>query len=276
MRYEPRMAHPLSFEIRTSGIWQMTSTVLCHRGQVVLIDPGYFPRELAELAQCAQARGQLAGLVFTHGHWDHVNGWRQLPAAPVWVSEPLAQAIAQDRESARTNLREAAAFDRRWYIDRDGPPAWPPADRLRSLREGDVLPLGETQLDVLQLPGHSDDGLGLWAREEGLLWVGDYLSPCEIPFVADLAAYRATLQRLLSLLDTLRCVLPGHGPPLSADEAREIAQADLSYLDALCEVAAAKTPASEAARAIALPRGRDNPDMHEHHRDNCRIAGLSL
>ena len=55
--------------------------------------------------------------------------------------------------------------------------------------------LGGLSFDALALPGHSPDGLGLVI--EDLLLVGDYLSPCEIPFVDDAAAYRRTLTRLL-------------------------------------------------------------------------------
>ena len=270
------MAAPLSFEIRTSGIWQMTSAVLAHEGQVVLVDPGYFPRELAELSALAQARGQVTGVVFTHGHWDHVMGWRHVPAAPVWVSPSLARAIAAEDGSADKDLRDAAAFDRRWYIDRGAPPAWPPADRLRSLGEDQPLSVGSTVLRSLLLPGHSADGLGLWAADPGVLLVGDYLSPCEIPFVADLAAYRDTLRRLLRLIDQVDCILPGHGPPLRPQDARAIARADLAYLDALADLAASRPASIAEALALPLPRARDNPDMLDHHRDNCRVAGFAL
>jgi glyoxylase-like metal-dependent hydrolase (beta-lactamase superfamily II) len=270
------MSSSLAFEVRHSGIWQLSSAVLCSEGQVLLIDPGYFPRELAELSALAEARGQVSGVVFTHGHWDHVMGWRHVPSAPVYVSQPLCQAIASGSESAQKDLRDAASFDRRWYVDRGGPPAWPPPDRLRSLAEGAILPLGSTLLSALQLPGHSADGLALLAREQGLLFLGDYLSPCEIPFVSDLGAYRATLGRLLALCDQLDRIVPGHGPILRPEQARAIARADLAYLDALAELAASPNPSLTAALAIPLPRASENPDMHEHHRDNCRAAGIPL
>lgn len=260
----------LSIEVRTSGIWQMTSAVLSSGGAALVIDPGYFPRELAELCALARARGAVTGVVFTHGHWDHVMGWRSFPDAEVLTSSSLHDVIVQGGEQAEKNLRDAADFDRRWYIDRGASPAWPPLARTRALAEGEVISIGDAQLMTLQLPGHSADGIALWERQSGVILVGDYLSPCEIPFVEDLTAYRATLRRLLQILPEIDRVLPGHGPALDRKQAQTIARADLAYLDALAECAARGD--SAAAQAVPLPRTAEIPEMREHHLDNCRAA----
>lgn len=270
------MATRLSVQVRHSGIWQLCSAVLASAGQVLVVDPAYFPRELSELASLAQDTGQVQGVVFSHGHWDHVIGWRHFPGAPVLASPGLVEAVQSDSERARSDLREAASFDRRWYIDRGAPLAWPPPATLQPLGEGQLIQLGDATLDVLHLPGHSPDGLGLWAADSGLLIVGDYLSPCEIPFIADLAAYRVTLRRLLKLLPQVEQVLPGHGPVLTAAQARDIAQADLTYLDAIteCLMLADSTTATARALAIPLPRAADIAEMRDHHRENLQGAGL--
>jgi hydroxyacylglutathione hydrolase len=259
-------------EIRHSGIWQLSSSVLSQDGAVLVIDPGYFPRELDELVSLAASRGEVRAVAFTHGHWDHVLGWRSFPGAPVLTSAHLAAAIRDGTTEAERNLRDARDFDGRWYVDRGAPLAWPPPEQLRPLAEGDPLRIGSLELTALSLPGHSPDGLGLFVASAGLLFVGDYLSPCEIPFVADLAAYRATLRRLLGLLDGTERVIPGHGPPLSAAEARAIAAADLRYLDALA--ACAESGDLRGAQALPLPRAAEVPGMPEHHLDNLRAAGL--
>lgn len=273
------MASELSLQVRHSGIWQLTSAVLSSVGQVLVLDPGYFPRELAELQALAHSAGEVQAVVFSHGHWDHVVGWRAFPTSRVLGSESLVEAITCDSERARRDLAEAADFDRRWYIDRGAPLAWPKASALQALHDGQTLSLGGATLQALRLPGHSPDGLGLLASQAGLLIVGDYLSPCEIPFVADLPAYRATLQRLLALLPQVERVVPGHGPVLSTAQARDIAQADLRYLDALagCVDRAADGSAAAYQRALSvpLPRGASIPEMQEHHRDNLEHAGLT-
>lgn len=268
------MTSSFSVEVRRSGIWQMTSAVLSCDGVCLIVDPGYFPRELDELTQLAQARGDVTMVAFTHGHWDHVMGWRSFPDARVLMSRGMEDAVDAGNEIATRNLRDAADFDRRWYIERGAPPAWPPPKQRQALAEGSVVQVGHASIEALLLPGHSADGLALWARESGWLLLGDYLSPCEIPFVENLAAYRATLRRLLAMLGDVRHVLPGHGRLLSPDEARAIAEADSAYLDALARCQDAND--AGAALSLTLPRAADVKEMQEHHRDNCRAAGLAV
>jgi glyoxylase-like metal-dependent hydrolase (beta-lactamase superfamily II) len=258
-------------ELRHSGIWQLASAVLSRDGAVVVIDPGYFPRELDELSQLARQHGEVLAVAFTHGHWDHVLGWRSFPGAAVWTSPRLAAAMRDG--TAERHLRDARDFDGRWYVERGAPYAWPPPERVRPVGEGDELQVGGFVLRALTLPGHSADGLGLHVPGAGLLVVGDYLSPCEIPFVEDLGAYRGTLRRLLTLLSEVQAVVPGHGPLLTAARARALAEEDLLYLDALARCAELGDAA--AARGLVLPRAAEVPGMAEHHLDNLRAAGLA-
>lgn len=256
---------PAGMEVRHSGLWQLTSVVVAGRaGGCLVVDPGYFPRELDELETLALGCGGARGVLFTHGHWDHVLGWRNFHGAPVWGSEALAHATRVGLPEAAKNLADAREFDGRLYVQRDGPYAWP--WDLRSLGEGDPFPVDGFDAIVLHLPGHSNDGLGLYLADLGALLVGDYLSPCEIPFVDDIVAYRATLQRLQAELDGVELVLPGHGRPLRAREAKTIVAEDLAYLNALEELAF--TNDREAALALKLPRAADTPGMPEHHIDN--------
>jgi hydroxyacylglutathione hydrolase len=260
-----------SIDVRTSGIWQTKSTVLSRGGACLVVDPAYFPRELDELAALARGRGQVQAVVFTHGHWDHVIGWQMFPGAQIWTSPSLAAAISTQSDVAAQNLAEARDFDADWYVERPAPLRWPP--EARALEDGEQIDFGGMKLEAWLLPGHSADGLSLIVEERRLL-PGDYLSPCEIPFVEDLHAYRATLKRLLSRLGRLVEVIPGHGPILSPNEAEAIAAADLAYLDGIARAADQRDAA--AAVAVPLPRAAGVPGMWGHHLDNCRNAGLDL
>jgi glyoxylase-like metal-dependent hydrolase (beta-lactamase superfamily II) len=187
-------------------------------------------------------------------------GHTALPGAAVYVSRTLAESIERGDPRAAKYLDDARDFDARWYVPRPAGHRWPAA--LRGLAEAERADVAGLALRTLELPGHSPDGLGLIA--DGVLLVGDYLSPCEIPFIDDARAYRATLARLLERLPELREVIPGHGPRLTAAEATSIARADLEYLDRL--LGARDVAAAEAA---PLPRAADVPGMIDHHRENC-------
>lgn len=244
----------MQIDVLTSGIWQTNSTIVSRGGACLVVDPAYFPRELAAIAARVAELGRAAAVVFSHGHWDHVMGHTALPDAPVHVSRTLAADIAAGAPRAAQYLADAREFDARWYVPRPGH-AWPA--ELCAIADADTE-LAGFPVRALELPGHSPDGLGLVVDDT--LLVGDYLSPCEIPFVDDAPAYRATLARLLDLLPTVRTVIPGHGPRLTAAEALAIARADLDYLHRLADAA---DPA-----LVSMPRAADVPGMAEHHAEN--------
>ena len=256
----------MALEVATSGIWQTTTTIVPCRGGCVVIDPAYFPRELDAIAARARELGGARAVVFTHGHWDHVMGHAALPDAQVWLSGTLDRSIASGDARAVRYLEAAREFDSRWYVPRPRGHRWP--DNRRGLCDDERVEAGGVTMRALQLDGHSPDGLGLII--DGVLVVGDYLSPCEIPFVDDARAYRATLGRLIDLVPDLREVIPGHGPRLTPDEALAIARADLDYLDALLD-------ASDRATGlrVPLPRAADVVGMREHHVENCAALGIT-
>ncbi|MGI5860909.1 MAG: MBL fold metallo-hydrolase [Myxococcales bacterium] len=260
-------------ELFTSGIWQMSSLVVLKGGAGVVVDAGYFPRELEALSTFLAGRARVEALAFTHAHWDHVLGPFAFPDAPVLCSAVLARWVAADAEPARVCLEEAARYDSQWYVQRPTPYRWP--SQLRGLADGERLTLGGIALQAHLLPGHTADGLALVVEEARALLVGDHLSPCEIPFIDDAAAYCATLRRLLGLLGAgIEEVFPGHGPRLTREQARRIAVEDLRYVEALLDFAARED--ASGALALPLPRAQEVFGMREHHLENCAKVGLAV
>ena len=84
--------------------------------------------------------------------------------------------------------------------------------------DGDVLDIGGRELEVLQIPGHTDDAIALLDRSAGLLWSGDsfYEGPIWLFFPeTDLAAYQSSVARLAALAPDLKAVFPAHNTPKS-------------------------------------------------------------
>lgn len=246
-----------TIEVLTSGIWQTTTTIVASARSCLIIDPAYFPRELAAIRDRARQLGEVTAVAFTHGHWDHVMGYQAMPPAPLWLARTLDAKIASG--SADRYLEDARQFDSRWYVPRPHGYRWP--SQRRPIDDDERLIVGRAELRALHLPGHSSDGLGLVV--DGALLAGDYLSPLEIPFVEDAVAYRATLDRLIALSGELAEIIPGHGPRLTVGEALAIARADRDYVDRLIE---ARDRAS--ALAIEWPRAHQVVGMYEHHVEN--------
>ena len=260
----------LQVDVVLSGIWQMTSTVIVSDRSCLVVDPGYFPRELADLAARIPKRVTVEALCFTHSHWDHVVGHGIFPAVPVYASSVLACSVAEGGALAVKGMAKAREFDSGWYIERPWGYAWP--QDLRGLDDGGWFNVGDLDIEAFLIPGHAPDCMAI--RVENHLLVGDYLSPCEIPFVDNLADYRRTLLRLLSLIaPAVDTVIPGHGPKLSAADARRIVREDLGYLDGIARCAERNDTA--AALNLSLPRAADVAGMRDHHAENCRKAGIA-
>ena len=267
---EKNMAE-IQVDVRLSGIWQMTSTVVRSGGSCLVVDPGYFPRELAELAGLVSRRAKVEAVFFTHSHWDHVVGHGIFPGVPVYTSAVLARSVAAQGDLAIAAMQKAKEFDSRWYVERPWGYGWP-AD-VRGIDDGGWFNIGDLDIEGFLVPGHAPDGMAI--RVENYLLVGDYLSPCEIPFVDNLPDYRRTLQRLLTIINSgVEHVIPGHGPILSAEEAYRIGREDLRYLDAIARCTERKDAA--AAKTISLPRAVGVYGMANHHLENCRKAGLAV
>jgi glyoxylase-like metal-dependent hydrolase (beta-lactamase superfamily II) len=88
-----------------------------------------------------------------------------------------------------------------------------PCPPTRVLEEGDVVDLGDRAFEVLHLPGHSPDSIGLWDATTGVLFSGDavYDGPLlDSGDPADIAVYVATMERLRAL--PVEVVHGGHDP----------------------------------------------------------------
>lgn len=205
--------------------------------EAVAVDPGVTQAEIEAVRDRAAAEGaRVVAVVATHGDFDHVAGIASFPDAEA-VMGPRAALRVSSGAAVRELAEEGAPLGLAW-------PGSPRCDRI--LRVGRRERVGPFAFETMELEGHTDDGIGLRLRQPDVLIVGDYLSPIEYPFVYhSTVAYRSTLAGLAVLLrrDPPALVIPGHGEPLDADGALEIAETDLEYLHALRRAVAASIEA---------------------------------
>jgi len=233
------------FERLQSRLWETSSLLLVADGEAVLVDPGIAEAEVAAIRARVEALGaRVTHVLATHGDWDHVCGIAAFLEATAAMGPATAERVTGD--DGTTGVVEAA---RRYGVAIAGPPR---VDTV--LRVGRAHRIGPFTIETMALPGHTPDGVAYRVRALDLLAVGDHLSRVEFPFVTSTASYRATLA---GLIDTLRhdppaTVVPGHGPALKAEEALEVAEADLAYLRALRAAVLGAGGDRERARAAAL------------------------
>jgi hydroxyacylglutathione hydrolase len=231
-----------------SALWETSSVLLIAGGEAVAVDPGVTQPEIEALRDRAADEGaRVVAVVATHGDFDHIAGIASFPEADA-VMGPRAAARIASGAALRELAEQGAALGLSW-------PGSPRCDRV--LHAGRCERIGPFAIETMELEGHTDDGIGLRLRDPDVLIVGDYLSPIEYPFVYhSTAAYRSTLAGLADLLrnDPPDVVVPGHGAPLDAARALEIAESDLAYLHRLRR-AVAESLAGASGRADVVEAG---------------------
>src|ERR687887_856856 len=257
------MTMPASGWKRFEGfLWGTSSLLVLAEDDSLVVDPAISESEVAGIGRRALELGApVRHVLITHGDWDHVCGIGAFPDAVVAMGEETGEKVASGK--ADQSVRRAAEH---YGVVVAGSPR---VDR--TFQRGSALALGSFVVETFPLSGHTADGSGFRLRELGLLIVGDYLSAAEFPFATSPATYRMTLAGLIEMLrdDPPEVVIPGHGPPLEAEDALSVAEADLRYLRSLhAAVVGALTydgtrdEARAAGLAVDLPR-ECPPDLEE-------------
>jgi glyoxylase-like metal-dependent hydrolase (beta-lactamase superfamily II) len=189
----------------------------------LVVDTGMGLRPLRPVLDLTPGKPVLA--LATHIHLDHVGGLAEFEHRLGPRQSAEAFATMPDALTFADEYREIAE-----PVSRLPHPDWVPADyRLtpapltRILDEGDVIDLGDRSFTVLELPGHSPDGIGLFDEKNGVFFGGDAIYDEEllddIPG-SDKAVYRRTMERLKTL--PISIGHGGHGPSFDAKRMREI------------------------------------------------------
>ncbi len=177
--------------------------------QAMVIDPGDDGERILEFLQ--KEGLHLQTIINTHGHFDHIGANRFLVAATG------AELLIHERD---VPLISKAAEHAALY-ELKGTPSPPPT---RMLQGGETLTVGELEVAVIHMPGHSPGGIALLV--DGHLFSGDSLFAGSIGRT-DLPGgdYRQLIdgirEKLLTLPDTT-VVHPGHGPDTTIGREKRI------------------------------------------------------
>ncbi len=235
----------------TSAFWQTTCTVV--RGpdreapEAFVIDSPVLPDELEALPSVLEHAGwPCSGLLATHGDWDHLLGRMAFPGAALGCAETTAARLTGELGDAVRELRE---FDDEHYVERAGPLQ---LGQVQALPVPGRLEVGGGELELHPTEGHVPEGMAIFAPWAGVLVVGDYVSPVEIPWISEggsRSAYRATLERLAPLIEAADHIVPGHGAVLDRVRAAAIVREDLHYLETGDLPLARRSPAQRKIHA---------------------------
>ncbi len=189
--------------IPVTPLQQNCSLIWCEKTrQAAVIDPGGEIEKI--LAEVERQGVELAEILLTHAHFDHVGGAVELAKrAGVEIIGP---------HQADQFLLDA--------LEQQGPAfGFPPIPGFRPdrwLAAGDRIRVGEEELEVLHCPGHSPGHVVFFHRGDQLAFVGDVLfngaiGRTDLPGGDYPSLIRSIREKLFPLGDAVTFI-PGHGP----------------------------------------------------------------
>jgi glyoxylase-like metal-dependent hydrolase (beta-lactamase superfamily II) len=231
-------------------------------GEAFVIDSPVLPEELDTLPNVMRQAGfpEPSGLLATHGDWDHLLGRLAFPGLALGCAESTVSRLTANPGEAQRGLRD---FDEELMIERPHPLA---LGSLQALPVPGRLDIADRELELHPTGGHTQDGMALLIGWAGVLVVGDYLSPTEIPIVHEgggIDAYTETLERLRPLVERCEHVVSGHGPLMDRERGRSVLDEDVAYLRRL----------REQGQEAQLPEGRRGKAQRELHSRNVAALG---
>lgn len=152
-------------------------------------------------------------VVNTHGHMDHNSGNNQFDSVYVGRYDEPESHSATDKSHIREMFFQALIKENydlsSWNAG--------PSKNVRTLKDGDVIDLGDYKFDVLETPGHSIGSITLLEKNQRWLFTGDLVLTWEVwgqlKNSSTLRIYAESLERLAKLEKNVDVVFPAHGIP---------------------------------------------------------------
>ena len=187
----------------------------------ILIDTLPYPEETLEIKDFIQNRleSPIRYLINTHHHADHTLGNHLFPDAII-VSHELCRELLDTK--GREALKEAKQHNRELS---DIEIVLPDV----TFAEGEIgMRTGKRTLQLIPLPGHSVDGIGVLIVEDRVLFSGDVMMPIPYLIDGDLDAMAESLKKIPKL--KLENLVQGHGEIILRGEIPVAAKLNITYM----------------------------------------------
>lgn len=161
-----------------------------------IVDPGYDAEKIL-----SETKGlNIEKILVTHGHFDHIGVLQQVKnqtGAKVYIHSLDADMLIDSNKNLSSMAGMQAVTDA--------------ADVL--LKDGDIIKIGDEEVNVIHLPGHTKGGLGFIFDD--VLLSGDTLfkgsiGRCDLPG-GDMDTILKSIADKIAVLDADIVIIPGHG-----------------------------------------------------------------
>ena len=179
--------------------------------RAAVVDPG---GDIERILAAVEERGlKLEKILLTHGHLDHVGGTAALAKQ---LQLPVEGPNEEDGFWIEQLPMQAQMF---------GFPAVETFTPDRWLQQGDMVTVGDQELEVYHCPGHTPGHVVFFHRPSKLALVGDVLfagsiGRTDFPKGDHDTLIRSITERLWPLGDEVRFI-PGHGPMSTFGQERQ-------------------------------------------------------
>lgn len=212
--------------VETPGVLPCRLYLLRGSEDALVVDAGVGIGDLR--ATAAELVDTDVQLLLTHTHWDHIGAGHQFDRVKVHRWE-----CPDDRRVTIDSLTDEFVHRPPQFVEqcRDAGTGFPdgfdpdtydiePTTDVTPVEGGDVIDLGDRQLELVHIPGHSPGQVAVLDREAGVLHGGDVVHLDHNLYVqfedCDIDEYIDTFARLIDLrdagaFDTLTTV---HNPPI--------------------------------------------------------------
>jgi len=183
------------------GAFQVNCYILGEdiNSDAIIIDPGDEEDKIRQLLK--KYKLKPAFIINTHAHIDHI-GCDDRFGVPVYAHKKEIELL----RNPGLNLSVLMGMPQSVK------------SKIITVEEGDIISLGQIQLEVLHIPGHTPGGIALLMKKpkEDIVFTGDSLffqgiGRTDFPYGDEKLLVKSIKEKLFRLpLDTL--VYPGHGP----------------------------------------------------------------